>query len=82
MLICTEISDKALQAETLAKRILNSLGEPILLPNESFGQVGCSIGIALFPENGSNPTALMKAADEAMYTVKVSGKHNFTYASE
>jgi GGDEF domain-containing protein len=40
-----------------------------------------SIGIAIFPDDGDNETALMKNADVAMYHAKKQGKNNFQFSS-
>ncbi len=39
--------------------------------------IGASIGIALYPENGSSRNDLFRKADEAMYAVKKSGKNGY-----
>ncbi|QEL65484.1 hypothetical protein OTERR_20080 [Oryzomicrobium terrae] len=49
----------------------------ICRPMDAYGlhcQVGASIGIAVFPEHGSDAATLLRRADEAMYGVKKSGK--------
>jgi diguanylate cyclase (GGDEF)-like protein len=56
----------------LGERLVKSLEEPIILPNES-PCLGASIGIALFPEDGETPESLMKEADKAMYRSKELG---------
>lgn len=43
-------------------------------------RVGASVGIAIFPDHGSDETVLIRAADEAMYSIKTSGKNAFAYA--
>jgi len=64
----------------LVERILAALSEPILLPSgESISTFG-SIGIAQYPENGDSPDSLIKAADEAMYQVKATGKSGFYFS--
>jgi diguanylate cyclase (GGDEF)-like protein len=40
-------------------------------------QIGCSIGIALYPNDGTNDIDLLKEADTLMYKVKASGKNNY-----
>jgi diguanylate cyclase (GGDEF)-like protein len=61
------------EAERIAARALTALAEPF---KSSIGSVliGGSIGIALAPEHGCDLTALMKAADVAMYQAKASGR--------
>jgi len=54
-----------------AERVYNALAQPISYSGEKI-QVGCSIGIASYPENGSSSEQLLKAADEAMYSAKKS----------
>jgi diguanylate cyclase (GGDEF)-like protein len=61
------------EAERIAARAVEALSEP-------FGSggaatwLGASIGIALAPDHGTELTALMKAADVAMYHAKASGR--------
>ena len=43
--------------------------------------VTASIGVALFPENGSNYDYLFNAADRALYQVKTSGRDGYSVAS-
>jgi diguanylate cyclase (GGDEF)-like protein len=38
-------------------------------------RISCSVGLALYPRDGSNAEALLAAADEAMYEAKRSGKN-------
>ncbi len=40
---------------------------------------GASMGIATYPEDGHDMTALLEAADKAMYKVKHGGKDNFAF---
>jgi len=39
--------------------------------------IGASIGISLYPENGQSRNELFRKADEAMYSVKKSGKNGY-----
>ncbi|SCA57447.1 putative Diguanylate cyclase [Candidatus Terasakiella magnetica] len=48
---------------------------------EKTAQVGASVGIAVYPDDGVDPEELIHNADEAMYKVKHSGKSNFSMAS-
>ncbi len=61
---------------SVARMIIKILGEPF----EIFGhvlQTGASIGIALYPEDGTVAQDLIAHADAAMYAVKREGRGNF-----
>lgn len=62
--------------DSVARKIIKVLGEPF----EVFGhvlQTGTSIGIALFPDDGTVAQDLIAHADAAMYAVKREGRGNF-----
>ncbi|QKI89861.1 GGDEF and EAL domain-containing protein [Thiomicrorhabdus xiamenensis] len=67
-------------ASILAEKIVKDLNQPILVRNHEL-HLGCSIGISIYPENGDNPTDLLKNADAAMYRAKNQGRNNFQYYS-
>jgi diguanylate cyclase (GGDEF)-like protein len=75
--LLTSIHD-AHDASRVAKRILIALAEPFQLQNHQ-ASVGASIGISIFPGDGSSAEQLLKSADMAMYEAKKSGKNNFQY---
>jgi diguanylate cyclase (GGDEF)-like protein/PAS domain S-box-containing protein len=52
-----------------ARRILNSLQQPFVVEGQVL-EVGASIGIALYPQHGSDARTLMRRADVAMYATK------------
>ena len=66
--IVTEIK-QARDAEYVANEILKAFLQPFEL-NNNFYNVGCSIGIAIFPEHGNDSKTLLKHADSAMYYAK------------
>lgn len=41
--------------------------------------IGCSIGIAMYPDDGDNDTELLKIADTMMYKVKAAGKNHYLF---
>jgi len=41
--------------------------------------IGCSIGIAMYPDDGNNDTDLLKVADTLMYKVKAAGKNHYIF---
>ncbi len=56
-------------AAMVARKILVTFAKPVQIGERSF-DIGSSLGIARFPEHGSEPDALMRAADAAMYRAK------------
>lgn len=65
-------------AEVLARRIHDIMGRPFQIDELSFS-VGCSIGIALYPDDGRSLDELIKCADTAMYLVKERGRGSFRF---
>ena len=53
----------------VAHKIMQALAEPFALSMATV-QIGCSIGQALFPDDGSDPDTLIRIADERMYQQK------------
>lgn len=63
----------ASDALTMAEKVRAALGPPFALRGISV-EIGCSIGIAGFPEHGRTGLELMREADTAMYTAKAAGR--------
>jgi len=64
----------------VAQRIIDAVAEPFDRGERHFN-LGSSIGISLFPSDGSNAEALLKYADLAMYEAKNKGKNDFRFFS-
>jgi two-component system cell cycle response regulator len=65
-------------AELLAERIRAELGRSTFVSPLGAVKVTCSVGVATFPEAGSDWESLFKATDEALYTSKRSGRDRIT----
>lgn len=57
-------------AERIADKIIASMEAPIPLPGTTQVLTSLSIGIAMYPDHGLTPGALLDAADAAMYQAK------------
>lgn len=64
--------DVAASARALVSHVGDALAAPIVVGEASL-EVSASFGIALHPDHGSGLTALIRAADEAMYDAKRTG---------
>jgi len=62
--------------EVLAKRVLETISNITLIDRFKI-DIGCSIGISIFPDNGESLTSLISEADKAMYLIKQQGKNNY-----
>ncbi|MCW8861886.1 MAG: EAL domain-containing protein, partial [Rhodospirillales bacterium] len=63
-------------AVRLARRAVKLLGEPINIGKHNLS-VTSSIGISIYPEDGTTLEALIKNADTAMYRAKDLGRNSF-----
>src|SRR6185369_9179937 len=57
------------EVEKIAERLLQSVSEPRDLNGRKV-VIHCSVGIAIYPDNGENVETLMANADNAMYQAK------------
>lgn len=62
-------------AGKVGEKIRLSLNQPFVLAGHTLG-VGSSIGVAVYPQHGSNEKLLVKSADTAMYHAKKNGRNN------
>lgn len=68
----------AFGAEIVARRILDKLSQPFVVDAVNFS-LGCSIGVAMYPDDGRNLDTLIQCADTAMFRVKERGRGNFRF---
>jgi PAS domain S-box-containing protein len=61
-------------AERVAQRVLEELREPFLVSGQECF-VTASVGVAIYPRDGSSVVDLLRNADVAMYSVKNQGKN-------
>jgi diguanylate cyclase (GGDEF)-like protein/PAS domain S-box-containing protein/hemerythrin-like metal-binding protein len=74
--------DDARQAALVADKIIQAFAAEMVLADGILCRVGVSIGISLFPENGTTMDGLLTAADQAMYDSKHSGKNTYSFFGE
>jgi len=64
--------------QAICEQLLQVITEPYALGGHN-GHVTASIGIAVFPEDGSDVPTLLKHADAAMYQAKENGKNRYVF---
>ncbi len=62
--------------DPIARRILTSLQDPIVYRHREF-YLTASMGIALYPEDGTDTEVLIRNADMALHRAKESGKNGY-----
>ena len=80
LIIASEIKDNT-AIVMMAERLLKVFHKPFTLGEAEFF-ASTSIGISVYPEDGTTPDVLMKKADSAMYRVKTQGKNNYGFYSK
>jgi len=68
------------ELEVIAKRIIKESNEPINVPGKKVS-INASVGIAIYPENGSNFDELLTSADSAMYKIKKKEKGFYAFST-
>jgi len=62
----------------LAQELIAEVARPMQLLGHRV-EIGASMGMAFFPEDGSDPLELMKCADMAMYAAKSAGRNTYRF---
>jgi diguanylate cyclase (GGDEF)-like protein/PAS domain S-box-containing protein len=62
----------------IVQRVMDAVARPVLLGTKEFF-VTCSIGVAVFPSEGTTADNLIEHADIAMYRAKKLGRNNFQF---
>ncbi len=73
-LILLPVIETVQDAVVVAEKIRLALNQPFELAGRCL-RISSSIGIAIYPEHGSDESALLKHADTAMYVAKKSGRN-------
>ena len=75
--IVLESFDHAEDLDVVADRILDTLQQPFAIANQQVC-ISASLGISLYPHNGTDADTLLRHADEAMYQAKQHADRRFT----
>jgi diguanylate cyclase (GGDEF)-like protein len=63
-------------ASVVAHKLVQLIAEPIYFEGRELS-IGSSIGVAVIPDHASGSDEALRCADQAMYSVKRTGKNNF-----
>jgi predicted signal transduction protein with EAL and GGDEF domain len=72
------LHDSSSAAARIAQKLLDALALPFIAEEHEL-HVSGSIGISLYPDDGTDVDSLMRAADTAMYHAKENGRSNYQF---
>ncbi len=82
ILIMTERSDSTMPLNIdVVQGVLSAVAQPLTIEGYEFLPT-CSIGVAVYPEDGADPETLMSHADIAMYRAKEAGRNSFQFFAQ
>jgi diguanylate cyclase (GGDEF)-like protein len=76
-IVVPKVTDPTMLAP-LAERVLNLLSSPFRVDGHEL-QIGCSMGLAVAPDNGNDLETLMRNADFALYRAKSEGRRTWRF---
>ena len=62
----------------MAHKLIDLIGSPFDIQGK-ICNIGVSIGISIYPQDGTDVESLIRCADQAMYKIKSSGKNNLYF---
>ncbi|MFD2271577.1 EAL domain-containing protein [Undibacterium arcticum] len=77
VLVLPQRADETMATDAI-NRMMEAVAQPIVLETHQFF-LGCSIGVAVYPADGTTSEALLEHADTAMYRAKEMGGNNFQF---
>jgi diguanylate cyclase (GGDEF)-like protein/PAS domain S-box-containing protein len=78
VIILADQSEDPLTLTPLLEKIRVAVNEPVLVEGQEV-QVSCSMGVVMYPRDGTDPNTLMMNADAAMYRAKDLGKNVYQF---
>jgi len=79
VILLTEV-DHPEDAGPIAQKLLDAFAVPCKVGDREL-HITLSIGISIYPDDGTNPDLLLDNADSAMYRAKANGRNNFQFFS-
>ena len=65
----------------VGRKIIDELSQPFRAGREDL-EISCSIGVSVYPEDGTDVHSLMVNADRAMYSAKKSGRRRVRFHNQ
>ncbi|HVK93976.1 MAG TPA: EAL domain-containing protein, partial [Noviherbaspirillum sp.] len=79
--LCLSLLNDSSDATRVAQKALDTLAQPFIVEGHEL-HISGSIGISLYPDDGTDVKTLMRTADTAMYHAKETGRGHFQFFTE
>jgi len=79
--VILEDAESVIDIAFVAEKIIDRFKLPVIIDGREF-YTGASVGISIYPDDGTTYEELIKAADTAMYHVKESGKNSYQFYTQ
>ncbi|MDH5183894.1 MAG: EAL domain-containing protein [Gammaproteobacteria bacterium] len=79
-IILSNISNPS-DAGVIAKNLIDAMAEPFIIHGQT-NFIGASVGIAIYPTDGSDGDEILKKADTAMYRAKDMGRNTYAFFTQ
>lgn len=77
VLVLTDCADEE-AVSSLMSRVLAALAEPLTIAENRLS-ITCSMGISMYPDDGTDAGTLLRHADLALYRAKENGRNSFEF---
>ncbi|MES2299760.1 MAG: EAL domain-containing protein [Pseudomonadota bacterium] len=78
VIVLTDQIDSPMTVTPILEKIREAVCQPITLSGQEV-RVSCSMGVVMYPHDGTSPEALLMNADAAMYRAKEMGNNNIQF---
>jgi diguanylate cyclase (GGDEF)-like protein/PAS domain S-box-containing protein len=65
----------------VASALIDELGSPFILNGNQEARIGTSVGISIYPRDGSHTAELLEKADQALYAAKHAGRNTWRFSA-
>jgi predicted signal transduction protein with EAL and GGDEF domain len=73
--------EMAEDAARIAEKLIKGLSQPYTIENHEL-LITASVGICIYPDNGTQPNVLLRNADASMYSAKEAGRNRYQFYSD
>lgn len=80
VVLLTNLNEASAEAYSVIKKIIASLSSPFDIQNNTFN-ITISLGISIYPNDGTTCSTLFKSADLAMYFAKQNGRNTYKFCT-